>query len=156
MTDLGEVLEVLSKLIPSDEESWISAWSDMGRRLRERAEKAENNGKHVTASLVYLRASTYFRVSLMCFANPADARMREYSLAYKDCYAKYLEYSDYPGEEVRIPYEDSFLRGYFYKSPVAKGQCSADCHHAGPGYLCRRHCLDFRCGTSPRNSLLDI
>ncbi|HSA98670.1 MAG TPA: alpha/beta fold hydrolase [Candidatus Nitrosotenuis sp.] len=120
MSDLGEVLEVASKLVDSDEERWINAWSDMGARLLERAEKAEKNGKLVSAADAYLRASTYYRFSLMCFAKPEDARMKEYVLTYKKCYAKYLEYSGYPGEVVKIPYENSFLPGYFYRSPVAK------------------------------------
>lgn len=119
MADIGEVLEVVSQLTTSDEEKWISAWSAIAQRLQNRAEKADRTGKQVSASSAYLRASTYWRVSLMCFSQPDDPRMREYSLTHAKCYERYLELSGYPGQYVEIPYENSFLPGHFYRSPVA-------------------------------------
>lgn len=120
MSQLGEVLDVVSKLKDNDEEVWVSTWSDAGKRLLERAEEAEKSGKLISASSEYLRASTYYRVALFCFAEPEDPRMVEYSHIYKKCFAKYLELSGYPGEVVEIPYEDTALPGYFFKSPVAQ------------------------------------
>jgi hypothetical protein len=119
MADIGEVLEVVSQLTASDEENWISAWSAMAQRLQDRAEKAEQTGKQVTASTAYLRASTYWRVSLMSFNVPNDPRIRDYALASAKCYERYLELSGYPGQYVEIPYENSFLPGHFHRSPVA-------------------------------------
>lgn len=120
MCELGEVLDIASKLEDNDEEVWISTWSDAGRRLLERAEKAESNGKLASASSAYMRASTYYRVSLMCFSKGDDPRMKEHTAIYKKCFAKYLELSKYPGEPVEIPYEDTFLPGYFFRSPIAE------------------------------------
>lgn len=117
--EIGEVFEVVGNLGNSDEELWINSWSDRGAIVLERAEKAEQNGKLVSASLLYLRASTYYRMSIMCFSQPDDLRIREHSIIYKKCYAKYLELSDYPGEVVEIPYEGGYLPGYFFRSPVA-------------------------------------
>lgn len=122
MADIGEVLEVVSQLTVSDEENWISAWSTMAERLQARAEKADRTGKQVTASTAYLRASTYWRVSLMCFSQPDDSRMIDYSLAHAKCYERYLELSSYPGQYVEIPYENSFLPGHLYRSPLASDQ----------------------------------
>jgi len=119
MSDLGEVLEVVSQLKESDEESWINAWSAIAQRLQYRAEKAERADKRVTASTAYLRASTYWRVSLMSFNNPNDPRISDYARASSKCYERYLELSGYPGRYVEIPYEDRFLPGHFYRSPVA-------------------------------------
>lgn len=119
MSDLGEVLEVVSQLKESDEESWVNAWSAMAQRLQYRAEKAERADKRVTASTAYLRASTYWRVSLMSFNNPNDPRISDYARASSKCYERYLELSGYPGQYVEIPYEDRFLPGHFYRSPVA-------------------------------------
>jgi len=122
MSDLGEVLEVVGQLKESDEEGWISAWGAMAQRLQDRAEKAERTDKRITASTAYLRASTYWRVSLMCFSNPNDPRMIEYAHASSRCYELYLKLSGYPGQYVEIPYEDSFLPGHFYRSPVAEDE----------------------------------
>lgn len=120
MSDIGEVLEAVSQLKESDEENWISAWSTIAYRLQARAEKADQAGKQVTASTAYLRASTYWRVSLMAFSQPDDPRIREYSHAHSKCYERYLELSGYPGQYIEIPYENSFLPGHFYRSPFAE------------------------------------
>src|SRR5262249_44667152 len=65
--------------------------------------------------------STYWRAGLMHFGHPDDPRQRQYAIASKTCYDHYLELSGYPGEYVEIPYEDSFLPAYFYRSPVTTG-----------------------------------
>lgn len=119
MSDLGEVLEVVGQLRGSDEEIWIESWAAMARRLQERAEKADRSGKAITASTAYLRASTYWRVSLMYFTQPDDARMKEHAHASSKCYERHLALSGYPGQAVEIPYEGSSLPGHFYRSPVA-------------------------------------
>ena len=120
MTDLGEVLEVVGQLKPGDEERWITAWGAMAQRLQYRAEEAERKDKSVTASSAFLRASTYWRASLMYFSHPDDSRIRGYAHASSRCYERYLALSGYPGQYVEIPYEDSFLPGHFYRSPVAE------------------------------------
>lgn len=120
MSDLGEVLEVVNQLKGTDEESWVESWARMGKRLQERAEAADRAGKKVSASTAYLRASTYWRVSLMYFSQPDDARMKTYARASTKCYERYLELSGYPGRAVEIPYEGASLPGHFYKSPVAR------------------------------------
>ena len=119
MTDLGEVLEVVCQLKGSDEEVWINAWSAMAQRLQARAEEADKKGKQVTASTAYLRAATYWRCALLYFSHFTDPRMKDYAITSQKCYQRYLELSDYPGESIKIPYEDSFLPGHFYRSPVA-------------------------------------
>lgn len=119
MSDLGEVLEVVGHLKSGDEERWINAWGAMAQRLQYRAEEAERADKQVTASTAFLRASTYWRASLMNFSQPNDSRIGDYALASSKCYERYLELSGYPGQYVEIPYENSFLPGHFYRSPVA-------------------------------------
>ena len=119
MSDLGEVLEVVGLLNGSDEEAWIDAWGAVAERLQERAEAAEKANNLVSASTAYLRASTYWRVSLMCFSRPDDLRMGDYARASSTCYERYLKLSGYPGQYVEIPYENSNLPGHFYKSPEA-------------------------------------
>lgn len=116
MSDLGEVLEVVGQLEAADEESWISAWGSVAHRLQERAKMADQSDYRVTAAATYLRASTYWRVSLMCLSNPGDARMGEYTRASSTCYDRYLKLSGYPGQYIEIPYEDTFLPGHFYRS----------------------------------------
>lgn len=121
MSDLGEVLEAIEQLEQNDEESWISSWGSMAQRIQDRAEEAERTNNLVSASTAYLRASTYWRAALMYFSDPGDARMRNFAIASSQCYERYLTLSRYPGQYVEIPYENSFLPGHFYTSPVAEG-----------------------------------
>ena len=120
MTEAGEVLEGIAQLETADGEGWMKTWSAMGDRLKRRAEESEEKQKLVSASSAYLRASTYYRVSVMYTHDDTDSRMKKYMQESMDCYEKYLEYSGYPGEYVEIPYEDTYLPGHFYRSSVAE------------------------------------
>lgn len=117
--DLGEVYEVIGQLKPNDEEQWILAWSALANKLQIRAEKAEQASRNITAAAIYLRTATYWRASLMYFSHHEDSRIQEYAHLSKHCYDKYLMLSGAPGRYVEIPYEDSFLPGYFYRAPNA-------------------------------------
>lgn len=120
MSDLGEVLEIVENLEDGNADSWNSAWSNQAFKLQRRAEKFELEHKTVSAASAYLRASTYWRVSLMYFGGFSDPRMKDYTEASIICYARYLALSDYPGEYIEIPYEDTYLPGHFYRSSYAK------------------------------------
>jgi len=119
MSDLGEVLEVVGHIQGSDEESWLESWADLARRLQERAENSDGRTKSVSAATAYLRASTYWRVSLMCFSSSGDPRVGVYARSSARCYERYLQLSGYPGQYVEIPYEGSFLPGHVHRSPKA-------------------------------------
>ena len=119
MSDFAEVMEVINQVEKGDEDSWLETWNKMARKLKSRAETAEQKGNNVTASSAYLRASTYFRIATMYFGKINDPRLKETTSESHNCYEKYLELSGYPGQYVEIPYENTYLPGHFYKSPVA-------------------------------------
>ena len=119
MSDVGEVMETMCHVEPSDRESWINAWSAMAKRLQGRAETAEAAGHGVSAASAYLRAATYWRMSLMDFDGIDDPRMKSHMANSSACYEKYLELGDYPGARVEIPYEGTTLPAHVYRSPVA-------------------------------------
>lgn len=117
MTDFGEIMDTLGHMRSNDEDGWVDAWADRGNTLKK---KAEAKGKLISTSQQYLRASSYYRIGLMYFSKPEDPRMELNSLESRKCYEKYLNLSDYPGEYVEIPYEDNYLPGHFYRSPIAE------------------------------------
>lgn len=119
MVDFGEIMDTIGHMKSDDEEGWVEAWAERGAKLKKLADEAENNGKLMSAARRNLRASSYYRISLMYFSEYKDKRMKEYSILSRDCYEKYLQLSGYPGEYVQIPYEDTYLPGHFYRSPVA-------------------------------------
>lgn len=119
MSDAGEVFEVMGQMKSADEKDWALAWGGMAERLKRNAARSESNGKKVSASSAYLRAASYYRFALASFSDVNDPIMEEYTKESISCYRKYLELSGYPGEVIEIPYEDTVLSGYFYRSPVA-------------------------------------
>lgn len=120
MTDIGEVMEIYCQLTDSSEESWIDKWSGLAKRLQEQAGEKEQKGYLISAAELYLRASTYWRTSLICFNQPKDERIEKYAGIAAKCYEDYLRISGYPGVAIDIPYEDATLPGHFYQSPTAK------------------------------------
>lgn len=121
MSDAGEVFETMCHVDPSSREGWIDAWSAMAKRVQRTAEQAEGAGHNVSAASAYLRAATYWRMSLMDFDGIDDPRMVSHITASSECYEKYLALGDYPGERVEIPYEGTTLPAHVYRSPFARG-----------------------------------
>ncbi|MEZ5190479.1 MAG: alpha/beta fold hydrolase [Schumannella sp.] len=121
-SDLGECLEVAARIENDSEEDWLREWSRLASELEERGIAAAKAGRTQTAASTYLRAATYWRGSLIHNAFPEDPRTRDNALAAYRCWDRYLELSGYPGEALQIPYEESFLPAYLYRSPVARGK----------------------------------
>ena len=119
MSDAGEVFEVMGQMKSADEKDWALAWGGMAERLKRNAAASEGNGKNVSASSAYLRAASYYRFALASFSDADDPIIEEYTRESISCYRKYLGLSGYPGEVIEIPYENTVLSGYFYRSPVA-------------------------------------
>lgn len=117
--DMGECLEIARQILPGDEESWIRSFGSMAARVEERAKASDARGKRVSAASAYLRASTYWRGSLMHYSHHDDPRQLAHGEASYRCYDRWIELTGYPAEPVEIPYEGSFLPGYFYRSPHA-------------------------------------
>ncbi|MFC3171682.1 hypothetical protein ACFOGQ_11115 [Acinetobacter vivianii] len=61
-------MDIVCQLKDSNEETWMTAWAELAGRIQARAEEADKNGKSVTASTAYLRASTYWRCALLYLA----------------------------------------------------------------------------------------
>lgn len=119
MSDAGEVFEVMGQMKSADERDWALAWGGMAERLKRNAVRSESYGKKVSASSAYLRAASYYRFALASFSDVNDPVMEEYTTESISCYRSYLGLSGYPGEVIEIPYEDTVLSGYFYRSPAA-------------------------------------
>ncbi|WP_292474380.1 alpha/beta fold hydrolase [Methanosphaera sp.] len=118
MSDVGEIFEIVSQINDKKSE-WTPAWANKAEQLKEKAIQYEENNKTVSAYNAYLRSSTYYRIAAMDISNPEDSHMIEYTQEGFNAYEKYLELSDYPGEYIEIPYEDTYLPAHFYKSPTA-------------------------------------
>ena len=58
---VSECMQVASRVVPADKESWHAEWMRVADRNSVRAEQAEKAGDIFTARAAWLRASSYYR-----------------------------------------------------------------------------------------------
>ncbi|MGW0084690.1 alpha/beta hydrolase family protein [Streptomyces sp. NPDC003393] len=112
--DVGEVLATASAVADGDGEAWFTAWAELARGVRERAERAAAEGRTASARDCWLRAAGYFGTALVgvdAVADPGE-RLAEVFPAHRACFDRFLRAWDPPAEPVSIPYEGTSLPGY--------------------------------------------
>jgi pimeloyl-ACP methyl ester carboxylesterase len=120
--DIGECLQTASRINPTDTDSWAREWTVTAERLQLLAANAERDGFTVSAGELYMRSATYFSAALHRQNNPEDPMVFENTQSASVCFRKALELLDIPATPVQIPYENTTLPGYFFRSPLAKGK----------------------------------
>jgi dienelactone hydrolase len=114
--DIGECLVTASQIQERDFESWYEHWSKTARRVHTLADSAFQQGKRVSAREAYLRASNYYRAAeFFLHGNPHDPRILAAWDTSRTTFRQAVKLMDTPVEEVLIPYEGTFLPGYFYR-----------------------------------------
>lgn len=114
--DIGECLATASQIRPGDFESWYEHWSTTAKRVHALADSACQQGKRVSAREAYLRASNYYRsAEFFLHGNPHDPRILATWGASRTTFRQAIKLMDSPVEQVLIPYEGTFLPGYFYR-----------------------------------------
>ncbi|WP_163508129.1 alpha/beta hydrolase family protein [Fodinicola acaciae] len=109
--DFGEVVTTASRITAGDYDSWHDAWLATADRLAAEARRS----RPVTARELNMRASTYYRCAeFFLHGNPADPRIANAYDRSVECFRSATDESVQP---VEIPYEDTVLRGYFYRAP---------------------------------------
>ena len=109
---IGECLYMVSKIKDGDPVSWTKEFSLMAERLEEDGDKRLEKGHEISAKDQFQRASCYYRAAEY-YANPLKKERNEYGLKSRDCFIKALNLMNYPGEVIKIPFEDKYMPGYF-------------------------------------------
>jgi pimeloyl-ACP methyl ester carboxylesterase len=123
--DIGECLVTASHIREGDFENWYEQWSKTARRVHTLADSALQQGKKVSAREAYLRASNYYRTAeFFLHGNPHDPRILAAWGNSRTTFRQAVKLMDTPVEEVLIPYEGTFLPGYYYRPD--------DSHHPRP------------------------
>ncbi|NUK02565.1 alpha/beta hydrolase family protein [Streptomyces lunaelactis] len=110
-SDVGEVIATASR-VTAGYDSWHDAWLSTAERLETEA----RGGHAISARDGLLRASSYYRAAeFFLHGNPDDARIDhayERGVAcFRDAIAHLPDITP-----VEIPYQDTVLRGYFYRA----------------------------------------
>jgi dienelactone hydrolase len=115
---ISECFRTAACIIPGDDKSWHGEWLKLAERIKECGDSALECGHIETAKSNWLRALNYYRAAA-CFLDAGDERRLAMLDSTEACSRSYLKHVTPRGEIVRIPYEDSFLHGYFLRAPGA-------------------------------------
>jgi pimeloyl-ACP methyl ester carboxylesterase len=119
-TDVGECLETASRVNSSDQDSWAEEWTKTANRLLSVAEAAEKQKHNISAGEAYLRAATYYSASLHRHNNPKAPIVKENTIAASKYFQKAMSLLGIPAERVQIPYGDTTLPAYYFRSQLSK------------------------------------
>ncbi|GAB3788793.1 alpha/beta hydrolase [Spirosoma horti] len=114
--DVGECLMTASRIREKDTESWYHEWTATAERMDQQAQISEQAGHWVSAREAYLKASNYYRTAyIFLIGLLTDPRVKAAYQKQRDTFRQAMRYSPYAVDEIAIPYEQTAMRGYFFK-----------------------------------------
>jgi pimeloyl-ACP methyl ester carboxylesterase len=113
--DIGECLSTGYRIEEGNFESWYSEWYKTAERIHALAIESLEQDKRVSARECFQRASNYYRTAeFFLHGNQNDTRILETWGKSRSTFRQAIKLMDMPVEEVEIPYEGTYLPGYFY------------------------------------------
>jgi len=114
--DIGECLSTAAHIKSKDFDSWYDEWMQTAERIYALGDESLTADCPISAKQSYLRASNYFRTAMFfIYGFPIDPRLIEAYDKHCQSFEKAIALFSTPVEAVDIPFEKTFLRGYFYK-----------------------------------------
>lgn len=113
--EVGECLATANKIKEGDFNSWFIEWEKTAERIKKLGEDCLNHGHSISGREALLRASNYYRTAEF-FLSAADSRRKECYAQSVETFWKAMQLMDFYWEPVKIPYEDAYLSGYFYRA----------------------------------------
>ena len=113
--EIGEAYYTASRIKNGDAASWQAEWIKTGARLAARAEKSLADGHKTSAIHQMMRASYYYRASLISMM-PDDPRVKKTAGISRSLMKKAGALMDPPLEYFEVPFEGTVIPGYFRKA----------------------------------------
>jgi pimeloyl-ACP methyl ester carboxylesterase len=113
--DIGEVTSTASRIPSGDKTAWYSEWRALAERIHADADRSAAEKHPVSARESYLRASNYYRVCefYLRVDSSNDPEVREVGKLSVDTFARAAQLMNPSPEQVRFPYEDTTLPGWW-------------------------------------------
>ncbi len=111
--EIGECLATAAKIEEGNFESWFLEWQKTADRAYETANDCFKKHHKVSAREAFLRAHNYYRTGEFFLDGKDDRRMENFNKSVM-AFEKGMDLLDSHFEIVKIPYEDTTLKGYFY------------------------------------------
>jgi hypothetical protein len=121
--DVGEVLTTVDRIHDGKAQSWVDEWTGTADRLEREAIANAGRGRTSSAAGQYLRASLYYSIATYSADGTGDATLFA-SLweKHRASWDQFVDLADLGGSvatRIEIPYEDTTLPGYFFRSGAA-------------------------------------
>lgn len=113
--EIGECLATAANIKEADFNSWFEEWEKTAKRVEKIGENCLSKGHVVSGREALLRASNYYRTAEF-FLKATDSRRDENYKKSVETFQKAMSEMDYYYEIVKIPYENSYMAGYFYRA----------------------------------------
>ena len=113
--EIGECLATAATIKEGDFNSWFEQWEKTANRVEKIGEKCLSKGHVVSGREAFLRASNYYRTAEF-FLEPTDSRRDENYKKSIITFQKAMSEMDFHYELIKIPYENSYMPGYFYRA----------------------------------------
>jgi dienelactone hydrolase len=114
---------------PEAQAAWISAWSDLARRVEGFAERDHRQGHPWSAGRKFRRACIYYFTAERMASHKSAVKLDLYH-AMTRCFRRSVTLRNEPIEFVTVPYEDTTLPALLYHAPGA-GRRPAMIHFDG-------------------------
>ena len=118
-SDIGECLSTASRVDPNDPYSWSHEWTAEADRLSALADSCLRRGHEISAGEALQRAADYYSAALHRYPEPTDPQVRELAAKNVDAFKRAMKLQHMSVDIVAIPYENTTLPGYFFRSPYA-------------------------------------
>jgi hypothetical protein len=120
-SDVGSVLETLTRVTDGDPDSWYAAWHEEAGRFEQVAAEAEKAGRPRTAAAAYLSASEFHDQSLSFVDGMTDQSVLLPTFrAHRDAWDRFVAASEGAHLPVSVPYQGDVMPGYLFR-PSADG-----------------------------------
>ena len=117
--DIGECLATAAKVDADDPASWSRQWTALAERLTAVADTCLRKGHEVSAGEALMRAADYYRAALQRYPDAGGPNVQRLTKASVEAFSNAVALLKMPVEIVRLPYENTTLPGYFFRSPYA-------------------------------------
>jgi hypothetical protein len=124
--DIGEVVSTAARIPDGDETAWYAQWRALAERIHADADRSAAAGHSISARESYLRASNYYRLCEFYLRVDAtnDHEVREVGQLSVDSFARAAQLMNRPPEQVRFPYEDTTLPGWWIPAEASSAHPS--------------------------------
>lgn len=114
--DINECLETAEKIQDSDFDSWRNEWLLLADNTYQQGLRSLSDHCENSARSAFLRASNYYRTSFFFeYKAPISQKLIKGYEKHVDAFIQAVKQFKTPVETVRIPVENSYLEGYFYR-----------------------------------------